>query len=107
MWTYIVHIYAKEVVSRIKIIYGCLTKDSTPIPVTKYHPELDDTPLLGLDDHRKRQILLGMLQWMVTIGKPELCQVVSSLRRFGEIPREGHLDPTACCFRYVKTTHDK
>ena len=83
MWTYGVRTYAKEELSRVERIYGCLPKESTPMPVTEYHPELDDIPLLGLDDHRKLQRLLGILQWMVIIDKPELFQVASSLNRFG------------------------
>ena len=77
------------------------------MPVIDCHPELDDSPLLGIYDHRKFQILLGMLQWMVTIGKPELCQVVSSLNCFGACPREGHLDLAVRCFGYVKTAINK
>ena len=60
--------------------------------VTYCHPELDDIPLLGLDNHRMFYMLRGMLQYMVAIGKPELYQVVSSLNRFGEWPRESQLD---------------
>ena len=52
-------------------------------------------------------MLLGMLQWMVTIGKPELCQLVSSLNRFGACPREGHLDLAIRSFGYIKTTLNK
>ena len=88
-------------------IYGCLSKESTLIPVTDCHPELDGTPLLGIDDHRKFQMLLGMLQWMVTISNPELFQAVSSLNRFGACPCEGHLDLAVKCFSYVKTTINK
>ena len=85
-------------------IYGCLPKESTPILVTGCHPELDGTPLLGIDDQHKFQILLGILQWMVTIGKPELCQAVSFLNHFGAFPREGHLDLVFRYFGYMETT---
>ena len=62
MWTYGVYTYTKEAVSRVEHIYGCLTSESTPMTVTECHAELDDAPLLGLDDHHKFQMLLGMLQ---------------------------------------------
>ena len=107
MWTYGVQKYAKEVVSRVERIYGCLPKESTSMPVTECDPEMDYTPLLGLDDYRKFQMLLGMLQLMVAIGKPELFQVVCSLDRFRECPREGHLDLAVHYFGYVKITQDK
>ena len=76
--------YAKESVARVERLYGCLTKESTPIRVTDCHSELDDTPLLDIDDHHKFQMLLEILQCMVAINKLELYQVVSC-------PREGHL----------------
>ena len=88
-------------------IYGCLPKEPNPMPMTDYHPELNDSPLFGIDDHRKFQTLLGMLQYMVTIGKPELYQAVSSLNRFGACPREGYLELAVRCFCYIKTTINK
>ena len=81
--------------------------ESTPLPVTERHPKLYKSTVLGIDDHRKFQMLLGMLQWMVTIGKPKLCQVVSSLDCFGTCPREGHLYLAVRAFGYVKTTLNK
>ena len=33
-----------------------------------------------------------MLQWIVTIGRPNLCQLVASLNRFGTYPRGRRLD---------------
>ena len=92
MWTYGCQTYAKEAVAHVEQIYGCLSKEATHMPVTDYHPELDHTPLLGIDDHCKFQMLLGMLQWRVTIDKPELCQAISSLNHFEACLREGHLD---------------
>ena len=104
MCTYGSQTYGADAVSRIEKIHGCLPKESTPLPVTDCHPELDTTPLLGLDDHRKFLILLGMLQWLVILGRPELCQLVSSLNQFGACPMEGHLDLAVRSFGYVKTT---
>ena len=79
VWTYGCKTYSKEAIDRVERLYGCLAKEYPPLPVVDYHPEMDDSPLLLLDNHRKFQILLGMLQWLVTIGGPDLCMVVSSL----------------------------
>ena len=68
---------------------------------------MDESPILGLDDHRKFQMILGMLQWMVIFGRPELYQLVSSLNRFGVYPREGHLDLTVRSCGYIKTIVNK
>ena len=82
---------------------GLFLKESTPLPVASdCHPEMDESPLLELDDHRKFQMLMGMLQWLVTIGRPDLCQLVSSLNRFGACPRQTHLDLAIRAFGYIK-----
>ena len=47
-------------------------------------------------------MLLGMLQWLVTISRPDLCHLVSSLNRFGACPRETHLDLAVRAFGYLK-----
>jgi hypothetical protein len=47
-------------------------------------------------------MLLGMIQWMVTIGRPDLCHAVTSLNRFGACPREFHLELAIRVFGYIK-----
>lgn len=91
MWTYSCKTYCTEAVARVERMFGTLEKESTPLPIDDTHPELDESPLLGLNDHRKFQMLLGMLQWIVTVGKPELSATVASLNRFGVCPCERHL----------------
>ena len=62
--------------------------------------------LLGLDDHRKFQMLLFILQWRVMICRPDLCHLVSSLNRSGACPRETHLDIAVQYFDYLKQVPD-
>ena len=108
MLIYGVYTYTKKAVTSIARIYVCLPKEETRMPVTERRPEIDVTPLLVIDGHCKFQILLGMSQRMVTIDKPYLCQVLSSLNRFGAYSREDHLDLIVHCFGYAKTIiHNK
>jgi hypothetical protein len=107
MWTYGCTTYTKNAIEKVERIFGCLAKQSTPLPVKECHPELDESPLLQLEDHRTFQMLLGMLQWLVQIGRPELSAVVSSLNRFGACPREAHLDLAVRVFGYLKTCPDR
>ena len=102
VWTYGGDTYTKHAIDQIERIYGCLPKEFTPLPVKDCRPELDTSPLLGLDDHRKFQMLLGMLQWLVTIARPDLCHIVSSLNRYRACPRETHLDLAVRAFGYLK-----
>ena len=74
------------------------------MPSNDCHLETDDSPLLGLDEHQKYQMLLEQLQWSLTIGRPDLCQVISSLNQFGLCPREYHLDLAIHVFGNVITT---
>jgi hypothetical protein len=47
-------------------------------------------------------MLLGMLQQMVTIGRPDLCHGVALLNRFGACSREYHLKLALGMFEYLK-----
>ena len=62
MWKYGCKNYTTDAVVIIERQFRCFPKVSTPIPVTEYHPELDTSPLLGIDEHRKYHMLLYMLQ---------------------------------------------
>ena len=101
MWTYSAKTFATQAVALIECMFGCILKETTPLPVKECHPELDESPLLDLDDHQKFQMLLGMLQWLVTIGRPDLCHLVSSLNHFGAFPCQYHLDLAICAFGYI------
>jgi hypothetical protein len=83
--------YLNEAISRVESIFGVMRKCSTPMPAGD-HPELDDSPLLNDDQHRKYQMIIGMLNWVVTIGRLDVAFSTSSLSRFTACPRCGHLD---------------
>ena len=102
LWSYGCDSYVDEAVKKVEAEFWCLRQTKTPMPTSDCHPELDNTPLLSLDDHRRFQMLLGMLQWMVTIGRPDLCHGVAMLNRFGACPREYHLELALGMFEYLK-----
>lgn len=41
------------------------------------HPKEDNTSILNNDGHRLHQSILGMLQWVVSIGHIAVCYAVS------------------------------
>ena len=61
IWTYGAKTYCRDAVARVEREFGCLAYEKTPYPVEDPHPELDTSPLLNVDDHRKYKMLLGML----------------------------------------------
>jgi hypothetical protein len=83
--------YLTEAVTRVESMFGALTKNSTPLPAGD-HPEMDDSELCSDDEHRKFQMLMGMLNWVVTIGRLDVAHATMSLSRFAACPRKGHLE---------------
>eukprot|EP00957_Ditylum_brightwellii_P009634 725829-Ditylum_brightwellii.AAC.1 len=55
-----------------------------------YRPELDITPVLSLLDSAYYQSLIGMLRWMVKLGRIGICLEVSMMLFHLAMPREGH-----------------
>ena len=65
-------------------------KPATPIP-TSYSPELDITPELISTDAAYYQLLVGILLWIVELGRLEICLEVSLISSHLALPREGLL----------------
>ena len=82
--------YIKEGIRRIENMFGTLIKHDIPMAAGD-HPELDKSKHLDDDEHTKYQMLIGMLNWIVTIGRIDIAFAVSSLSRFIACPRQGHM----------------
>jgi hypothetical protein len=88
--------FTLESIHHVESVHGVLWKFKMPLPASDSeggHPETDTPPLLDTDGHHQyqHQHLLGMLQWLVTIGCPDLCHAVASLNCFKACPYEQHL----------------
>ena len=66
-------------------------KAGTPLPTT-YHPELYVSPELMLDEAAYYQSLIGILRWIVKLGRIDITSEVSLMSLHVCLPREGHLD---------------
>ena len=63
-----------------------------PIPFSKdYRPEVDLSPELGPDDTSYYMSQIGVLQWMVEIGRVNIITEVSMLASQLACPRDGHI----------------
>jgi hypothetical protein len=60
--------YLKEAVKRVEGMFGSVKKYSSPSE-TGDHPEMDTSKLLNDEGHRRYQMLIGLLMWVVTIGR--------------------------------------
>jgi len=57
---------------------------------------------LDYEEHTKYQMLIGMLNWIVTIGRIDIAFAVSSLSRIIACPRQGHMDRALYVVGYLK-----
>ena len=96
LWTYSSQTYSLEAIRKVESIFCPLPtwKSALPTESTKNeaanHSKTDTSPLFGVEKHRHYQMLLGMIQWLVTIGHSDHTNVAASLSRFDACPHEGH-----------------
>jgi len=101
-WSIGTETYVKETLERVKTMLGRkdLGKDDAHISPT-FHPELDNSQLLDVDQHRLYQQLVGIAQWLITCGRLDFCYAISSLSRFSSAPRIKHLNALERVFKYI------
>jgi hypothetical protein len=80
-------------------------KAETPL-CTSYRPELDVTPELSPQEASNYQSLIGILRWIVELGRVEICLEVSMLSSHLVLPREGHLEQVFHIFAHLKKYHN-
>jgi hypothetical protein len=71
-----------------------------------YRPEVDQTDELSPTDAAYYQSLIGILRWIVEIGRVDICCEVSILSSCLAMPREGHLEQLFHIFAYLKGKHN-
>ena len=81
------------------------SKADTPLTTT-YRPELDVPRELNEADAAYYQSLIGILRWMVELGRVDLCLEVSMMSSHLALPREGHLEQVLHIFAYLKKYHN-
>ena len=84
--------YIEKTIDNYVRIFGRKPKEaSSPLPEGD-HPELDDSPLLDLEETKIYQSLIGSLQWTIQIGRFDVSTAVMTMSRFRAMPRQGHLE---------------
>ena len=77
----------------------------TPLP-TSYRPELDVTPELEPTEAYFYASLIGMLRWIVELGRINICLEVSMMPSHLALPREGCLKEVLHMFAHLKKYHN-
>ena len=73
---------------------------------TSYRPELDVSPELGPKEAAYYQSLIGVLRWIVELGRVDICLEVSMMSSHLALPREGHLEQVLHIFAHLKKYHN-
>ena len=77
------------------------TKTACVFP-SKWKPELDVTPELGDNDANYYQQQIGVLRWIVELGRIDIATEASMLAAYSACPRQGHLAAILHLFAYLK-----
>jgi hypothetical protein len=78
--------YTKEMIPKCQADYQTVRKEISPIE-SKYHPEIDDLPLLQEDGTQDSQQIIGTCQqWLIVAGRFDLCYAMSLLSRLSAAP---------------------
>ena len=80
-------------------------KAANPFP-GDYELELDTTPTLNAELASWYASLIGMLRWMVEIGRVDIITEVSKMASQMASPREGHLDALMHIFGFLRINHN-
>ena len=71
-----------------------------------YRPEIDITEELNPTDAAYYKSLVGVLWWIVELGRGDICVEVSMLASCMAMPRQGHLEQLFHIFAYLKAKHN-
>ena len=85
--------------------YTMPSKAETPLRTT-YRAELDVTPELKPLEGAYYQSLIGVLRWIVELGRVDICLETSIMSSHLALPREGHLEQLFHMFAYLKKYHN-
>merc|ERR1712122_392747 len=94
--------YMCQILKQFEVIMGYPPPKKVTAPLDpKDHPELDESALLS-EEMKKYWLLMGMLQWAVTIGRMDIHTAVMTMGCFYAELREGHLKQVECIFGFLK-----
>jgi transposase len=86
---------------------GRKLEKKAPTPFVKdYRPELDITPELGPEEASYYQSQIGVLRWMVELGRIDIITEVSLLASQLAMPRSGHLEAVFRIYAYLDKKHN-
>jgi hypothetical protein len=86
--------YIDKLVASYERMFGSkpkTTKITSPL-VKGDHPEIDDSEFLEEEGIQHYQLLIGQLQWAISLGRFDIAVAIMTMSAFRAAPRLGHLD---------------
>ena len=74
----------------------------TPYSTSEYRPELEATDYCNDNLTTVYLNLMGMLRWMIELGRVDILHEASLLSQYMALPRLGHLQQALNIFKYIK-----
>jgi hypothetical protein len=95
--------YIEKMMMGYEQMFGEKSSTKVHSPLEKGdHPELDTSELLDQTGVQQYQLLIGSLQWAISLGRFDIATAVMSLLSFWALPRQGHLEQAKriCSYLY-------
>ena len=100
-------IYIKEAVRRVQEKEKGKLQQYSVISSPGDQPEMDTLEFLNNYRYLYFQMLVGMLNWILRIGRFGIAHATTSLVRFAYCPRKGHLERALRVFGYLNKYPNK
>ena len=94
--------YIGRICEKIESLMGWTLKNYNNPMDPSYHAEVDNSDFLEGDDISKYRMMVGSLNWLVTLGRYDIHFAVTTLARHMMIPRQGHMHAMRRLFGYLK-----
>ena len=109
-WAWSASKYVQEAVRNLETILekrGVKLRNNVNAPLSNdYRPEIDMTPVCNGEDAKLYLSLIGILRWIVELGRIDITCEVSLMSSCAAMPREGQLNQVFHIFSYLKTHHN-
>ena len=79
--------FVKNVCEKVESTFDIKLKPSNFPFDPNYHPEIDETPLLHVNDVSKYRMLIGSALWGTILGRHDILYATCTLARYNAIPR--------------------
>ena len=101
-WTIFEKTYIKTLFNKIKKLFDIKLKNYISPMEIGDHPDMDESELLDQEQIAQYKMLIGSVQWVVTLGQYYVQYATNIMARFAQHPIEGHINRAFMVFGYLE-----